>query len=83
MMINIFLVGQNEFKEILLDDRNKSVRDRITGSYQIDPLTETEVPIYIRHRLRVAGTTNPIFTPDAVREALDVLRALTPRGTNP
>jgi len=68
MMINIFLVGQNEFKDILRDDRNKSVRDRITASYQLDPLTETEVSVYIRHRLQVAGTTDPIFTPDAARE---------------
>jgi general secretion pathway protein A len=65
---NIFLVGQNEFKDLLMDDRNKSVRDRITASYQLEPLTETEVSIYIRHRLRVAGTINPIFSPDAVRE---------------
>ncbi len=68
MMINIFLVGQNEFKDLLMDDRNKSVRDRIGASYQIEPLTEIEVFSYIRHRLRVAGTAKMIFTPDAVRE---------------
>jgi general secretion pathway protein A len=68
ILINIFLVGQNEFKDILMDDRNKSVRDRITASYQIEPLTEIEVFSYIRHRLRVAGTTNLIFSQDAVRE---------------
>ena len=68
ILINIFLVGQNEFNDILRDDRNKSVRDRITTSYQIEPLTEIEVSNYIRHRLRVAGTTNPIFSQDAVRE---------------
>ena len=68
ILINIFLVGQNEFKDILKDDRNKSVRDRITASYQIEPLTEMEVFSYIRHRLRVAGTTRLIFSPDAVRE---------------
>ena len=68
ILINIFLVGQNEFKDILMDDRNKSVRDRITTSYQLDPLMKTEVFNYIRYRLRVAGTTNMIFTPDAVRE---------------
>lgn len=67
ILINIFLVGQNEFKDILMDDRNKSVRDRITASYQIEPLTELEVSTYIRHRLRVAGTTKLVFSPDAVR----------------
>jgi general secretion pathway protein A len=68
ILINIFLVGQNEFKDLLMDDRNKSVRDRITASYQLEPLTETEVVTYTRHRLQVAGTINMIFTPDAVRE---------------
>ena len=68
ILINIFLVGQNEFNDILMDDRNKSIRDRITASYQIEPLTETEVFSYIRHRLRVAGTTRLIFSPEAVRE---------------
>jgi general secretion pathway protein A len=66
MLINIFLVGQNEFKEMLMDDRNKSIRDRITASYQLEPLTETEVFSYIRHRLQIAGTTNLIFTPEAI-----------------
>jgi general secretion pathway protein A len=66
ILINIFLVGQNEFKNMLMEDRNKSVRDRITASYQINPLTETEVFSYIRHRLRVAGTSHLIFTPDAM-----------------
>jgi general secretion pathway protein A len=68
ILINIFLVGQNEFKDILMDDRNKSVRDRITASYQIEPLKEIEVFGYIRHRLRVAGATKLIFSQDAVRE---------------
>jgi general secretion pathway protein A len=68
ILINIFLVGQNEFNDILMDDRNKSVRDRITTSYQIEPLTEIEVFSYIRHRLRVAGTTRLIFSPEAMRE---------------
>lgn len=67
MLINIFLVGQNEFKAILMEDRNKSVRDRITASCEIKPLTENEVSGYIRHRLRVAGTTQLIFTLDAIR----------------
>jgi general secretion pathway protein A len=68
MMMNIFLVGQNEFKDLLMDERNKSVRDRITASYQINPLTEAEVFSYIRHRLRVAGTSKLVFAPDAIHQ---------------
>jgi general secretion pathway protein A len=68
MMINIFLVGQNEFKDLLMDQRNKSVRDRITANYQIKPLTEADVFGYIRHRLRIAGSPKLIFTPDAIHQ---------------
>jgi len=67
ILINIFLVGQNEFKAILMEDRNKSVRDRITASCEVKPLTENEISGYIRHRLRVAGATRLFFTPDAIR----------------
>ncbi len=68
MMINIFLVGQNEFKDLLMDQRNKSVRDRITAHYQIKPLKEADVFSYIRHRLRIAGSPKLIFTPDAIHQ---------------
>jgi general secretion pathway protein A len=67
-LINIFFVGQTEFNRVLLDERSKAVRQRITVSYHIEPLQETETPLYIRHRLKVAGTRNEIFTPDAVRQ---------------
>jgi len=81
ILINIFLVGQNEFNDILMDDKNKSVRDRITASYQIEPLSEIEVFSYIKHRLRVAGTTNLIFSQDAVREIYSQTRGY-PRVIN-
>ena len=81
ILINIFLIGQNEFKAILMEDRNKSVRDRVTASYEVKPLTEDEVSGYIRHRLRVAGATRPIFTPDAIRTIYRCTRGY-PRSMN-
>jgi general secretion pathway protein A len=67
-LINIFFVGQTEFNEMLMEDRNRAVRQRITVSYHIDPLTETEAHLYIKHRLKVAGATRDIFSRDAIRE---------------
>ena len=67
-LINIFFVGQTEFNEMLMEDRNRAVRQRITVSYHIDPLTEAEARLYIEHRLKVAGATRDIFGRDAVRE---------------
>jgi general secretion pathway protein A len=67
-LINIFFVGQNEFTDMLNDDRSKAVRQRITVGYHLDPLTEAETASYIEHRLKVAGTTNQIFSRDAIEE---------------
>jgi general secretion pathway protein A len=66
-LINIFFVGQTEFNHTLLDERSKAVRQRITVSYHIEPLTAAETPQYIQHRLKVAGARREIFTPDAVK----------------
>ena len=67
-LINIFFVGQSEFNEMLLDERNKAVRQRITASYHLDPLTQVETAGYIQHRLKVAGAEKDIFTASAIRE---------------
>ena len=65
-LINIFFVGQPEFSEILMDPRNRAVRQRIAVNFHIDELTETETERYIDHRLKVAGATRNIFQPDAI-----------------
>ena len=67
-LINIFFVGQTEFCKMLMEDRNRAVRQRITISYHIEPLSETEARSYIKHRLKVAGATREIFSKDAVRK---------------
>jgi len=66
-LINIFFVGQSEFNNIVNEERNKAVRQRITVSYHIDPLTENETREYINHRLKIAGCTQEIFNSEAVR----------------
>lgn len=65
-LINIFFVGQSEFTDILLDDRNKAVRQRLSVGYHLDPLTEDETAKYIHHRLKVAGAAAEIFTAGAI-----------------
>ncbi len=67
-LINIFFVGQTEFNDILREERNKAIRQRISVTYHIDPLTENETWHYIRHRLKIAGTTQEIFQSKAVKE---------------
>ena len=67
-LINIFFIGQNEFNEILNRDQNRAVRQRLTLNYNIDPLTPDETGKYIRHRLNIAGATDPIFHDEAIQE---------------
>lgn len=67
VLINIFFVGQTEFRQILARDENRAVRQRITVSYHLPPLTPEEVVKYISHRLAVAGASREIFTPDALQ----------------
>ncbi|MEJ2643126.1 MAG: AAA family ATPase, partial [Desulfosarcinaceae bacterium] len=67
-LINIFFVGQTEFKAALMEHRNRAVAQRITVKYDIQPLEESEIEAFIGHRLKVAGTEKTIFTKDAIKE---------------
>jgi type II secretory pathway predicted ATPase ExeA/outer membrane protein OmpA-like peptidoglycan-associated protein len=67
-LINIFFVGQRELKEMLLEERNRPLKQRITNNYHLMPLTEKETSDFILHRLRIAGATRNIFTNEAIRE---------------
>ncbi|MGV1098192.1 AAA family ATPase [Thiovibrio sp. JS02] len=67
-LINIFFVGQNEFNSLLLRPENKAMRQRITTSFNIPPLTVEEVGKYIEYRLAVAGARERIFDKNAIKE---------------
>lgn len=73
-LLNIFFVGQNEFNLLLMQDHSKALRQRITITYQIQPLTETETTQYIDFRLKVAGTQQKIFDDKAIREVFKFSR---------
>jgi len=64
-LINIFFVGQNEFREMVATHSNQSLRQKLTFSCQITSLNEQNLAIYIQHRLKIAGATDPIFSKDA------------------
>ena len=64
-LINIFFVGQNEINNILNEEKNRAVRQRISIRYHINPLFEFETRDYIIHRLEIAGSQNEIFNSEA------------------
>jgi len=81
-LLNIFFVGQNEFNEILREPRNKALRQRITITYNLKPLSRAEIKAYVEYRLSVAGVSGrEIFSAGAL-EALFRLSGGYPRRIN-
>ena len=66
-LLQIFLVGQPELRELLRGERLRQLDQRITARFHITPLGKTETADYIRHRLAVAGVERRLFTPAAIR----------------
>ena len=67
-LINILLVGQSEFNEILTEKGNTAVRTRVAVSYNLKPFDCKETETYIDHRLKIAGAIENLFTPKAMHE---------------
>jgi general secretion pathway protein A len=67
-LFNIFFIGQNELNDLLAEQRNRALRQRITVNYHITTLSEDEVAGYIQHRLLIAGSRKTLFNPDAVHQ---------------
>ncbi|MCX5910371.1 MAG: AAA family ATPase [Deltaproteobacteria bacterium] len=67
-LLNVVFVGQNEFNDILLEEPNRALRQRITINYNLGALTQDETGHYIAHRLLVAQGGKEIFPPEAIEE---------------
>lgn len=62
-LLQIILFGQPELDAQLADPRIRQLKDRITLSLNLSPLTEPEVAEYLRARLAVAGYRGPDLFP--------------------
>jgi general secretion pathway protein A len=67
-LLQIILIGQPELRELLDRTDLRQLAQRITGRYHLMPLSREETKGYVRHRLRVAGAAEEIFTPRALSE---------------
>ena len=56
-LLQSFLVGQPEFRDILRRPEMEQFRQRVTASSHIGPLDAAETQAYIEHRLKCAGST--------------------------
>jgi general secretion pathway protein A len=80
-LLQMILVGQPQLKDILRRPDLQQFVQRVSAHFFIPPLDVTEVGHYIRHRLRIAGREEPIFTPDAVKRIAEISRGI-PRTIN-
>ncbi len=80
-LLQIILIGQPELRELLDRTELRQLAQRITGRYHLEPLSREETRGYVRHRLRVAGAAEDIFTNSALTE-VHRLAAGIPRVIN-
>jgi len=81
-LMQSFLVGQPEFREILQRPEMEQFRQRVAATCHIGPLDQDETQHYIEHRLRCAGSTGkPSFSPEAF-EAIFKASGGIPRRIN-
>lgn len=64
-LLQTFLIGQPEFRNILQSPDMLQLRQRVTASCHLGPMNAEETQGYIEHRLRCAGATDkPTFDPE-------------------
>ena len=65
-LLQSFLIGQPEFREILQRPEMEQFRQRVAATCHIGPLDQDETKSYVEHRLKCAGATDkPTFDPGA------------------
>ncbi len=64
-----FLLGQEEFRDLLQMESMDQVRQRVTATYHLRPLEKKETKGYVLHRLTTAGwKDDPKFSDDVFGE---------------
>jgi type II secretory pathway predicted ATPase ExeA/septal ring-binding cell division protein DamX len=79
-LLQIVLFGQTELDVVLDKISMRQLKDRITHSFRMRPLSEAEVGKYLSFRMRAAGYRGPdIFNPRAVAMIAKAASGLTRR----
>ena len=79
-LLQIIMVGQPQLKKRLKDPELAQLTQRVSVYYHLPPLHESEVGLYIDHRLRLAGypseSSYPLFTNEAVNKIYHYTRGV-------
>lgn len=81
-LLQSFLVGQPEFRNILQHPQMQQLRQRVIAACHIGPLDQDETRGYIEHRLKCAGGSGrPQFEPEAFASIFEASGGI-PRRVN-
>jgi len=80
-MITALLTGQQTLLSILKSKELKDVGRKISGRYELGPLSKSETTNYINHRLKLSGSGTDIFDKGAINEIFSFSRG-NPRKIN-
>ncbi|MBA4372360.1 MAG: hypothetical protein C0402_05810 [Thermodesulfovibrio sp.] len=67
-LLQIIMLGQPELREMLAREDLRQLSQRITARYHLGPLSLSEVPAYIAHRLAVAGVRGRLFPEPTIKK---------------
>jgi len=81
-LLQSFLIGQPEFREILRRPEMEQFRQRVAATCHIGPLNGDETRGYIQHRLKCAGSSDKPTFDDAVFPAIFEASGGIPRRIN-
>lgn len=80
--LQCFLLGQPQFRTTLAMPELEQLRQRVTASYHLGPLSMDETRFYIEHRLHMAGwNRDPEFADEAFQQIFDYTKGV-PRLIN-
>ena len=80
-LLSIIIMGQPELRKTLADSIYEPFRQRIAINYHLSPLNLEETLEYLDFRLKVAGGSAGLFSPDAVQRIFE-LSGGVPRKIN-
>jgi len=80
-LLQIILLGQPEFLDVLERPELSQLAQRITARYHLKPLNYEEMLSYISHRLAVAGCRRPLFNKTVLKRLYKISHGI-PRVIN-
>jgi general secretion pathway protein A len=81
-LLQVFLLGQEEFRDTLLSAGFEQLRQRVIATYHLNPLDADETRTYIEHRLTRVGWNDDPSISDAAFESIYSYTQGVPRRVN-